>query len=194
MNTGLSRGWSAWHAAYVHQVRQLTLMKRAGLSLLRPKLMHAYRSWYSDWRKAAFQQEEQMRRQLAEELALERERRVEHLQQLGLKRLRNMSLARGWSAWHDKWTEHAHKLRLMKNASSMLLKPKLVAAYGSWRREWESEMLLLRSMTDAQKLAAELAKSSELEEKLSAVMQQLELANAEIQACHASPVVCVRCL
>ena len=38
-------------------------------------------------------------RQKAQELAREKEKRVAHLQQMGMKRLMNQGLARGWTAW-----------------------------------------------------------------------------------------------
>ncbi|KOO28483.1 hypothetical protein Ctob_008807, partial [Chrysochromulina tobinii] len=53
---------------------------------------------------------------MAKELEAEKEKRVAHLQQLGVKRLRNQSIARAWSAWHGTWFEVTRKRRLMRQA------------------------------------------------------------------------------
>ena len=64
---------------------------------------------------------------------------LRHLQQLGLKRLKNQAIARGWSAWHGTWYEITRKRRLMKQAGAYLLKPKLISADGTWRHDWEAD-------------------------------------------------------
>jgi hypothetical protein len=97
----------------------------------------------------------EQKRRLAEELAAEKEKRVAHLQQLGVKRLRNQSIARAWSAWHGTWFEVTRKRRLMRQAGAYLVRPKLVSAYSSWRRDWEDEQVAQRSMTHEQQLKAE---------------------------------------
>ena len=67
---------------------------------------------------------------------LEREKRIEQLGKVGLKRMLNRKLAMGWSAWHEPWVEKRRRLRLLKAAANRLTRPKLSAAYASWRREW----------------------------------------------------------
>jgi hypothetical protein len=67
---------------------------------------------------------------------LEREKRIEQLGKVGLKRMLNQKLAMGWSAWHEPWIEKRRRLRLLKAAANRLTRPKLSAAYASWRREW----------------------------------------------------------
>ena len=42
---------------------------------------------------------------MTQELEVEKEKRVAHLQQLGVKRLRSQAIARAWSAWHSTWIE-----------------------------------------------------------------------------------------
>ena len=154
MNQGLARGWSAWHDMWAERVRKMRLMKRAGGLLLRPRLVHSYRVWRTDWKQAADAQGMEQKRRLAEELAAEKEKRVAHLQQLGVKRLRNQSIARAWSAWHGTWFEVTRKRRLMRQAGAYLLRPKLVSAYSSWRRDWLLAQTSRREHAYSESLAA----------------------------------------
>ena len=154
------------------------MMKRTGGMLTKPKLAASYRTWFRDWKQVAAAEDARMKKQLVEELEREKEKRVAGLQQQGLKRLRNQGLARGWSAWHGKWAERVRKLRVMKQAGGWLTKPKLIAAYSSWRRDWESEMLHEKHMTHEQRIAAEVAKRAELQTLLEDVTKQLAEAQA----------------
>ena len=47
-------------------------------------------------------------------LEAEREKRVQHLQQIGVRRIAQMGLAKGWTAWHDNYEEYQYKKRLLK--------------------------------------------------------------------------------
>lgn len=47
------------------------------------------------------------------ELEVEQEKRVAHLQQLGVKRLRSQAIARAWSAWHSTWFEMTKARQVM---------------------------------------------------------------------------------
>jgi hypothetical protein len=49
--------------------------------------------------------EEELARQRAEEAEREKEKRVAHLGEMGVRRLMNQGLTRGWSAWHGLWSE-----------------------------------------------------------------------------------------
>ena len=44
----------------------------------------------------------------------ERERRVDHLHRLAARRVMQMGLARGWSGWHDAWSDTYRRQRLLK--------------------------------------------------------------------------------
>ena len=94
----------------------------------------------------------EMQRLMEEELEREKEKRVAHLGEMGVKRLMNQGLARGWSAWHEVWAEKVRKRNLLKQAGARLTKPKLVKSYAHWRRDWEVEMQLNGLMTQEQKL------------------------------------------
>ena len=63
----------------------------------------------------------------------EREKRVEHLQQIAARRLGQLSLARGWTSWVTLWEEKVRVTNLLKQTTSRLLKPKMAASYAQWR-------------------------------------------------------------
>ena len=65
-----------------------------------------------------------MRRKLDEEKA----KRVEHLGQMGMRRIMQQGLAKGWGAWHTMWEEKARQQRLLAASAARLTKPKLAAA------------------------------------------------------------------
>ena len=58
-----------------------------------------------------------MGRKLLEAEEREREKRVAHLQQLALRRLSQLSLARGWNAWAGKHEERQRQARLLRAAA-----------------------------------------------------------------------------
>ena len=115
----------------------------------------------------------EMKRLMEEELEREREKRVAHLQQMGMKRLMNQGLARGWSAWHDKWSEHVRKRNLLKQSGARLMKPKLVKSYGHWRRGWEIDVAEGKTMTSEQKLSKQAEDMKSLEVELTKVRNEL---------------------
>lgn len=49
----------------------------------------------------------------------ERAKRVDHLANIGMRRLFQQELARGWSAWLDAYSEHKHRLQLMREVPSL---------------------------------------------------------------------------
>ena len=115
----------------------------------------------------------ELKRRMEEELEREREKRVAGLQQQGMKRLMNQGLARGWSAWHGKYSEHLRKHRLMKKAGGWLTRPKLIAAYMHWHHGWLFEMQLNRTATHEQRLAMEVAERTELENRVGRLTKEL---------------------
>ena len=50
---------------------------------------------------------------MTQELEVEQEKRIAHLQQLGVKRLRSQAIARAWSAWHSTWFEMTKARQVM---------------------------------------------------------------------------------
>ena len=57
-----------------------------------------------------------MERLMHQKLEQEREKRLAQIQQIGIRRLANMGLARGWSAWHEMFSEKLRKQQLLRVA------------------------------------------------------------------------------
>ena len=51
-----------------------------------------------------------------EELEREREKRVEHLTNVAIRRIALKDLARGWSGWHDMWSQKVRQRNLLCDA------------------------------------------------------------------------------
>ena len=116
----------------------------------------------------AAQRELEMQRQLDEE----KEKRVMHLGKLGIQRMRNAKLSLGWTAWHKLWEDEAHRKRRLKGAAARLTRPKLVACYSHWRRDWELAEAAERSKAMIQGQASgQLAKEREAAEAAAKAMQ-----------------------
>ena len=110
--------------------------------------------------------EAEMERLMQQKLAEEKEKRVQHLQQIGVRRIANMGLARGWSAWHELHIEHIRKRQLLRQAAGRLARPKLTASFIHWLRDWEEEVNAAAALTAEQQRAAELAEHAAAEAEL----------------------------
>jgi phospholipase/lecithinase/hemolysin len=124
--------------------------------------------------------EEEMKRLAELELEKEREKRVQHLQQLGVRRLVNMGLARGWSAWADAYYGQQRKKQLLAAAGNRLRRPKLVASFVHWHNDWETDVTAKQMLTLEQRQKAELQERTQMEAEMAQEMQKLraELAAA----------------
>ena len=70
----------------------------------------------------------------------ERERRVAHLQGVAARRIGQLALSRGWSAWLEANEQHQRRVRLLSQAAGRLQRPKLTASFVGWRKDWEDEV------------------------------------------------------
>ena len=73
-----------------------------------------------------------------ETLEAERQKRVDHLQQIAARRIGQMVLARGWSAWHSQFEEQQWRERMLLQAGGRLMRPKLFSTFAHWRNGFES--------------------------------------------------------
>ena len=140
------------------------------------KEMEDLRKQLADARTAMIEgrgQEAERERQMQEQLEKEREARVKHLGQMGLKRIMQQGLARGWTKWHDQWEAYSKNKQRLANSAARLSKPKLVASFVHWQKDWEYEMAAAAKMTHAQLLAAERSKASAAETELAKVREEL---------------------
>ena len=97
--------------------------------------------------------EAELSRLSEEQLAKEREKRIEHAQHMAMMRLTKRDLVLGWSTWHDKYQIHARQKRLIQRAGARVLLPKLTAALGHWRTDWEVSEREKRQMTVEERFA-----------------------------------------
>ena len=79
---------------------------------------------------------------LAARLDEEREKRVDHLQQIAARRIGQMGLARGWGAWHEVYAQKARHQQMLKGVGARMRKPALHATFGHWRQDWRQEVTM----------------------------------------------------
>ena len=99
--------------------------------------------------------EKEVEMQIAARLAEEKAKRIERTQAMALKRIGHRDLARGWVAWYDTWEEIAQQNRVLKAAGAKLTKPKVVAVFHHWRRDWEHAEHQKTNMSMQERLAQE---------------------------------------
>ena len=104
-----------------------------------------------------------------EKLEDEREKRVAHLGQIGVKRMMNQKLSMGWSAWREMYLELQRKKNLLKAAGARLTKPALVHAFGHWQKDWQSTERKRASQSLEEQLAEERALRQAVELELAQV-------------------------
>ena len=121
----------------------------------------------------ALSAEEEQARQNALRLEEEREKRVAHLQGVAARRIQQMGLARGWSAWLDGYLQHQMHQRMLRQAASRLMRPKLAAAAAHWRRSWEEEQEAKAEAERQLLLAAQQRQRAALEAELERVKGEM---------------------
>jgi len=126
--------------------------------------------------------EDDLKRRMEEELEREKEKRVENIGKMGLKRLMNQKLSIGWSAWHSLWSEARRQRNLLKKAGARLTKPKLMAAYSNWKSGWSFEMTRDKTMTIEERLAAETTRADAAEEQARLTARELKAAREAMAA------------
>ena len=80
--------------------------------------------------------EEALRAQLDKE-EREKEKRVQHLCQMIAMRILRKDLARGWTAWLEKWEEASIQKRKLAAAASRLRTPELAASFAFWLSDFD---------------------------------------------------------
>ena len=156
----VTRGWASWYNPWAEDKRMRMILRGAAAKLLQPKLLRAVQLWRRDWEVAHLNAQlseiaaelemarahgtsdaavkDAMQRQLQEQLAAERQSRIEHTVQMAVRRIGKRDLTRGWVAWSHSYLQQARVHRMLCAAGARLLKPKLVSAVQQWREDWKS--------------------------------------------------------
>ena len=129
-----------------------------------PSNVHESRSWQCKEELAAEKQktaigtgkEAELARLHQLQLEEEKEKRVAHLGQIGVKRMMNQKLSMGWTAWKEQYDESRRKQRLLRTAGQRLMRPALVHCFHHWQRDWEAETALVAAMTQEERLQKEI--------------------------------------
>ena len=77
--------------------------------------------------------------QAAHEEAM-KQKRVEQMAKRAIARIGNQAILRGWTAWHEQWSEKQRRLRMLKHAAAKLLQPKVLACFGRMQRLHEASV------------------------------------------------------
>ena len=117
--------------------------------------------------------EAELQRQMEEQLAAEKEKRIEHTKEMAIRRIGKRDLTRGWVAWSDLYLEQRRRNHLLRAAGNKLTKPKLSAAYRMWFMDWQEEAVAKASMTVEQRMSQQLL---ETQQRLKDALAALELA------------------
>ena len=72
---------------------------------------------------------------------------MQHLGEIGVKRMMNQKLSMGWSAWKEMHQEAMRKQRLLKTAGQRPMRPALVHCFHHWQRDWEAEVIEQATMS-----------------------------------------------
>ena len=74
------------------------------------------------------------------QLEAERERRVTHLQNVAARRIGQMELSKGWSAWLEQYQARVRCKQLLAGCTARMAKPRLVACYKVWYHDWDDAL------------------------------------------------------
>ena len=66
---------------------------------------------------------------------------------MAIRRIAKRELTRGWLGWLEPYLEKKRQQNMLKQAGARMLKPKLVASWGTWRHSWEEQQHRLKMMT-----------------------------------------------
>ena len=91
--------------------------------------------------QSAAEREKAVKDEMEEQIAAEREKRIEHTQQMAMLRLAKRELVLGWSAWIEQHDEVQRKRRVLMMAANRLSRPRLVNSWSHWYNHWRMSRL-----------------------------------------------------
>ena len=104
----------------------------------------------------------------------EKEERILQLQQRVSRRMSNMGLSRGWTAWFDLWEAKTYALYKLRQAANRLRRPGLAFAFSEWMLLCEEKWMLEQKRTQRLKEAGLYGEHAAVVEEMAEVRRQLE--------------------
>ena len=176
--------FAAESARAAHALSELEETRRGYEGKL-ARLQSSYESVMARLREvdaSAVQAEEALTAARAEEGAA-REERIKHLCDVVARRMLRRDAARAFGQWSEAYEERAHAMRLLRGAVGRLNRPRLAAALGTWRRDWQLAEDAKREAAIHRAEAAGVARMRELERTVASLRSELQkvgVANASL--------------
>jgi len=116
---------------------------------------------------------------LQKQLEEEKDRRVENLKSVAIRRIVLKELSKGWTAWVDMYEEQRRQVNLLKQAGARLSRPVLIHSYQHWRRDWDATqaLRLKRSAMSAEQSVGHLSSQNTF------LQAEAEKLRVELAAC-----------
>jgi len=111
---------------------------------------------------------------LEERYEKEREKRIQHVSEMAMRRMAKRDLVLGWNAWLEPYLERRRMIRQLQQAASRMLKPKLARSFQFWYRTAAAAKASLSNKSMSERLLTSERDRAELEAKLAKVMRQLD--------------------
>ena len=121
-------------------------------------------------------------RQREEQMAREKQERVELLTRQVGRRMMNQGITRGFTAWLELWEAKTYAMNRLREVGNRFRSPELSNAFASWGRHVDAihqAKMELEFNHKAVALASESGKAAELEEKLKAALKEIETIKSE---------------
>ena len=96
--------------------------------------------------------DEEMKRQMEEQLQTEKLKRIEHTKQMAMRRIGKRELTRGWETWYGMYWQQVRERQMLRAAGARLAKPKLFACVKHWRDDWREETRYKETMSITDRL------------------------------------------
>ena len=91
-----------------------------------------------------------------------------------MRRIAKRDLARGWVGWVEPYLEAKRRERMLKQAGARLTKPKVIASFARWRKDWEAEQHDKETMSITQLYHREIKQHKEAIAKITQLTKQLD--------------------
>ena len=120
--------------------------------------------------------------QLTRRLDSERDARVQHLCDLGMRRFVNARVSKAFDSWSEGHRVFARQRALMRNAAGRLARPQLTACVAHWKDCYLLELERHATMSINERLAEEKSARAAAEDALVVLKRQMDAMQEELMA------------